>query len=159
MRVLDLGCGSGRDLAKWGVSASDQVTGLDIEKTYLLLAKARFRNRVYVQGAGECLPFRNESFDRILSAIALPCSLFLRRSPRVQSCPGQPEVGAFLLRRRTPPHLIIRSGGAKHPKWNQFRRLKRRTAENRKKPDPIKPEPSSTNVLGSGTVECPPTSR
>jgi ubiquinone/menaquinone biosynthesis C-methylase UbiE len=72
VRVLDLGCGSGRDLARWGVSASDQVTGLDIEKTCLLLAKARFHNRTYVQGAGECLPFRNESFDRIVSAIALP---------------------------------------------------------------------------------------
>ena len=72
MRVLDLGCGSGRDLVRWGVTALDQVTGVDIEKTSLLLAKARFPNRTYVQGAGECLPFRDESFERIVSAIALP---------------------------------------------------------------------------------------
>ena len=72
MRVLDLGCGSGRDLAAWGVTASDQVTGLDIDNTCLLLAKVRFCSRHYVRGAGERLPFVNESFDRIVSALALP---------------------------------------------------------------------------------------
>lgn len=72
MRVLDLGCGSGRDLASWGVTASDQVTGLDIDNICLLTAKARFCNRLYVQGRGECLPFGNESFDRVVSALALP---------------------------------------------------------------------------------------
>jgi ubiquinone/menaquinone biosynthesis C-methylase UbiE len=72
VRVLDLGCGSGRDLAAWGVTASDQVTGLDVEKTRLLVAKARFGNRLYVQGAGECLPFRNETFELIVSGVALP---------------------------------------------------------------------------------------
>jgi ubiquinone/menaquinone biosynthesis C-methylase UbiE len=32
----------------------------------------RFPNRTYLQGAGECLPFEQESFDRVISAIALP---------------------------------------------------------------------------------------
>jgi len=72
MRVLDLGCGSGRDLVAWGVTASDQVTGLDIERSFLLRAKARFCNRPYVQGRGECLPFGNESFERIVCGVALP---------------------------------------------------------------------------------------
>lgn len=72
MRVLDLGCGSGRDLAAWGVTASDKVTGLDIDAARLSLAKARFSCRLYVQGAGECLPIENESFERIISAVALP---------------------------------------------------------------------------------------
>jgi ubiquinone/menaquinone biosynthesis C-methylase UbiE len=72
VRVLDLGCGSGRDLAGWGVAALDQVTGLDIDNSRLLLAKARFCHRLYVQGVGECLPFGDESFDLIVSAIALP---------------------------------------------------------------------------------------
>jgi ubiquinone/menaquinone biosynthesis C-methylase UbiE len=71
-RVLDLGCGSGRDLASWGVSASDKVTGLDIDNRRLALAKARFSNRTYLQCVGECLPFENESFDRVISAVALP---------------------------------------------------------------------------------------
>lgn len=72
MRVLDLGCGFGRDLAGWGVTASDKVTGLDIERSLLMRAKARFCNRVYIQGRGECLPFRNESFERIVCSVALP---------------------------------------------------------------------------------------
>jgi ubiquinone/menaquinone biosynthesis C-methylase UbiE len=71
-RVLDLGCGSGQDLAFWGVSASDEVTGLDIDDRRLAIAKVRFSNRTYRQGAGECLPFEDESFDRVISAVALP---------------------------------------------------------------------------------------
>jgi len=72
MRVLDLGCGSGRDLASWGVTASDEITGLDIDGSRLAIAKVRFSNRTYLQGAGERLPFEAESFDRIVSALALP---------------------------------------------------------------------------------------
>jgi len=53
MRVLDLGCGSGRDLASWGVIASDEVTGLDIDHRCVAVAKVRFPNRTYLQGAGE----------------------------------------------------------------------------------------------------------
>ncbi len=72
MRVLDLGCGSGRDLAVWGVTPSDQVTGLDIAGARVFLAKTRFCSRLYVQGSGERLPFGNGSFDRVISAVALP---------------------------------------------------------------------------------------
>jgi ubiquinone/menaquinone biosynthesis C-methylase UbiE len=72
MRVLDLGCGSGRDLVAWGITASDHVTGLDIERSFLLRARVRFCNRPYVQGRGECLPFGNESFERIVCVVALP---------------------------------------------------------------------------------------
>jgi ubiquinone/menaquinone biosynthesis C-methylase UbiE len=72
MRVLDLGCGSGRDLASWGVTASDEVTGLDIDDSRLAIAKSRFPNRTYLQGTGERLPCQDESFDRVISAVALP---------------------------------------------------------------------------------------
>jgi ubiquinone/menaquinone biosynthesis C-methylase UbiE len=72
MRVLDLGCGSGRDLASWGVTASDEVTGVDIDDSRLAIAKVRFSTRTYLQGIGECLPFEDESFDRVISAVALP---------------------------------------------------------------------------------------
>ena len=72
MRVLDLGCGSGRDLAPWGVTASDEVTGIDIDDSCLATAKMRFPNRTYLPGAGECLPFEDENFDRVISAVALP---------------------------------------------------------------------------------------
>ena len=72
MRVLDLGCGPGADLAPWNVTPSDEVTGLDIDDGRLALAKIRFPNRTYQLGAGECLPFEDESFDRVVSAVALP---------------------------------------------------------------------------------------
>jgi len=72
VRVLDLGCGSGCDLVSWGVAASDWVTGLDIDGRSLAIAKVRFPNRTYLQGRGECLPFVDESFDRVISGIALP---------------------------------------------------------------------------------------
>jgi ubiquinone/menaquinone biosynthesis C-methylase UbiE len=72
MRVLDLGCGSGKDLASWGVTDSDAVAGLDIDDRSLAVAKVRFPNRTYLQGRGECLPFKDESFERVISAVALP---------------------------------------------------------------------------------------
>jgi ubiquinone/menaquinone biosynthesis C-methylase UbiE len=72
MRVLDLGCGSGLDLAAWGVTASDQVTGLDIDESRLAVARVRFPDRTYLHGAGEQLPFEDQSFDRVISAVAVP---------------------------------------------------------------------------------------
>jgi ubiquinone/menaquinone biosynthesis C-methylase UbiE len=59
VRVLDLGCGAGKRLALWKVSPPDEVTGIDIKRTYL-------------EAAVEDLPFPNESFDRIVSSVALP---------------------------------------------------------------------------------------
>jgi ubiquinone/menaquinone biosynthesis C-methylase UbiE len=72
MRVLDLGCGSGRDLDSWGVSLLDEVTGLDIDGSSLALAKVRFPSRTYLLGVGECLPFEGGSFDRVISGVAVP---------------------------------------------------------------------------------------
>lgn len=72
MRVLDLGCGPGLDLVSWGVGASDEVTGLDIDESRLVIARQRFPNRTYLHGAGERLPFEDASFDRVISAVALP---------------------------------------------------------------------------------------
>jgi SAM-dependent methyltransferase len=72
MRILDLGCGSGLDLASWGVTVSDEVTGLDIDENCLVSARVRFPNRTYIHGAGESLPFNDGSFDRVISAVALP---------------------------------------------------------------------------------------
>jgi ubiquinone/menaquinone biosynthesis C-methylase UbiE len=72
MRVLDLGCGPGSDLTPWGVTASDEITGLDIDESRLAIARARFPNRTYLKGAGERLPFPDESFDRVISSVAVP---------------------------------------------------------------------------------------
>lgn len=72
MRVLDLGCGPGLDLASWGVKPSDEVTGLDIDERSLATARLRFPKRTFVLGAGEKLPFEDQHFDRVISSVALP---------------------------------------------------------------------------------------
>ena len=72
MRVLDLGCGPGRRLDSWGVTATDEVTGLDINASSLAVARTKFPNRTYLQGVGEYLPFQSESFDRVVCSVALP---------------------------------------------------------------------------------------
>jgi SAM-dependent methyltransferase len=72
MRILDLGCGSGRDLSDWGVTPFDDVTGLDINGRGLEQARLRFPNRKYFHGAGESIPFPDASFDRLLCLLALP---------------------------------------------------------------------------------------
>ena len=72
MRVLDLGCGSGHELAPWGVTSFDDVTGLDIDNGRLAVARQRFPNRTYLYGSGESLPFEDGTFDRVISNVALP---------------------------------------------------------------------------------------
>lgn len=72
MRILDLGCGFGQDLFSWGVTASDEVTGVDIDETRLETAREQFPDRTYLYGAGEKLPFENARFDRVISSVALP---------------------------------------------------------------------------------------
>jgi SAM-dependent methyltransferase len=58
--------------ASWGVNDSDEVTGPDIDESSLAIARMRFPNRTYLHGAGERLPFEDESFDRVISAVPLP---------------------------------------------------------------------------------------
>jgi len=84
MRVLDLGCGSGSDLASWGIIASDDVTGVDIDRARLAAAKLRFPNRTYQLCAGECLPFKAASFDRVISSVALPYMNIQKALPEVR---------------------------------------------------------------------------
>jgi ubiquinone/menaquinone biosynthesis C-methylase UbiE len=61
-RVLDLGCGDGtelRELARRGC----RPIGLDVRP---------MRDRRFVCAAGEALPFRDRSFDGVLSKVTLP---------------------------------------------------------------------------------------
>ena len=72
MRILDLGCGQGQSLANWGVTEWDEVTGIDINDSRLQAARLRFPGRTYVHGSGEKLPFEDQRFERVISAVALP---------------------------------------------------------------------------------------
>jgi ubiquinone/menaquinone biosynthesis C-methylase UbiE len=47
MRILDLGCGTGTNLAKLGVTESDEVTGVDIDDKVLAIARHRLPRRAF----------------------------------------------------------------------------------------------------------------
>jgi ubiquinone/menaquinone biosynthesis C-methylase UbiE len=70
MRVLDIGCGPGKELSHVGVSESDQIVGLDV--LAMNGASRRFPKRRFVQGHAERLPFRDDGFDSVVSLLALP---------------------------------------------------------------------------------------
>jgi ubiquinone/menaquinone biosynthesis C-methylase UbiE len=72
MRILELGCGSGIELVKLGVTESDEVTEVDIDDEALVIARQRFPKRAFCAGAAENLPFANASFDRVISNVAIP---------------------------------------------------------------------------------------
>ena len=66
-RVLDIGCAKGfllQDLQQ--VVPGLEVTGLDISEYALTQADSSIRPRL-VRGTAECLPFRDRSFDLVLS--------------------------------------------------------------------------------------------
>ena len=55
MRVLDLGCGFGLDPACWGVRASDEVTGIDVDERKLEVARQRFPSaRIWTPRENDC---------------------------------------------------------------------------------------------------------
>lgn len=72
MRVLDLGCGAGRCPVRANVSDNNDVVGVDIDEPRLAIARQSFPNRTFQYARGEALPFPDASFDRVVSAVALP---------------------------------------------------------------------------------------
>ena len=72
MRILDLGCGPGTDLAPWGVTPNDDVSGVDIDEQRLEIARSRFPERRFSRGSGENLPFPDATFDRVIASVSLP---------------------------------------------------------------------------------------
>jgi demethylmenaquinone methyltransferase / 2-methoxy-6-polyprenyl-1,4-benzoquinol methylase len=64
--VLELACGTGI-LSSMLVQTGKSVTGLDLTLEYLIASKRRVQLPV-AQGTAEVLPYRNESFDAIVSS-------------------------------------------------------------------------------------------
>lgn len=71
-RVLDVGCGTGRDLAS--LPPGTRATGLDPNLPSVLAARRRAPGAALVVGTAEALPFREESFDTVLSGLCF-CSV------------------------------------------------------------------------------------
>jgi ubiquinone/menaquinone biosynthesis C-methylase UbiE len=71
-RVLDLGCGTGRNLPLYGTGA--RPFGLDPCPEVLRAARGRAPSVPLVLGAAERLPFRPGSFDTVVSGLVF-CSV------------------------------------------------------------------------------------
>lgn len=81
-KVLDLGCGEGRHAISAYLLADIDVIGLDLSAADLATAKGRLReftqdhenpakSCVFVRGSGLCLPFADNSFDKVICAEVL----------------------------------------------------------------------------------------
>lgn len=70
MRVLDVGCGQGVDLARYSMAGAD-VTGVDLTPRHVELARAHLGSlgleAKVVEGDAEAMPFADRSFDRVSS--------------------------------------------------------------------------------------------
>ena len=90
-RVLDLGCGTGRNLGLF--EDSSQVTGLELDLGLLQAARRRAPLQVLVVGRAEALPFRSDSFDTVVSSLVF-CSVTdplrgLRETARILRSDGE----------------------------------------------------------------------
>ena len=72
MRLLDLGCGFGRNISITSVSASDEVFGVDIALDQLQSAAKKFPSRKFIQARAESLPFPDSAFQSIVCEVAMP---------------------------------------------------------------------------------------
>ena len=68
--VLDLGCGSG-DPADIEIARQNQVTGVDISRVQVDLARKNVPQGRFIHGDFASLDFRNESFDAVVSFYTL----------------------------------------------------------------------------------------
>ena len=68
--VLDAGCGSGYPVAQL-LARQFEVTGIDFSETQLRLAKRTVARVTLIQGDISVLPFRDETFDAIVSYYAI----------------------------------------------------------------------------------------
>lgn len=70
--VLDVGCGAGQTLIAAGLSGSTIRCGVDVDVNALLRGRETAGDVHFVCARAEALPFRDDSFDVVLSRVALP---------------------------------------------------------------------------------------
>jgi len=71
-RTLDVGCGTGRNLPLF--PARTKIVGVDFTFESLLRARKREPRALLVRASAEALPFREGSFDTVVSGLVL-CSV------------------------------------------------------------------------------------
>jgi ubiquinone/menaquinone biosynthesis C-methylase UbiE len=70
--TLDVGCGTGRNLPLF--PEGTRVVGIDFARDSLLRARRREPRALLVRASAEALPFRDRSFDTVVSGLVL-CSV------------------------------------------------------------------------------------
>lgn len=71
-RILDLGCGTGRNLQLFPEQAD--VTGLELELSMAQRARSRAPDRTLVVASAESLPFGSDVFETVVSSLVF-CSV------------------------------------------------------------------------------------
>ncbi len=70
--ILDIGCGIGQTLIASQLGNRRLVIGMDIELESLVYGRKHYDSIRYINGNAEHLPFADNSFDKIISRVAMP---------------------------------------------------------------------------------------
>lgn len=72
LRILDVGCGRGERLAEWGGWGADPgaLVGIDVMESLVGQARRSFPASQWLLASGHDLPFRDQSFDVVMQAMA-----------------------------------------------------------------------------------------
>ncbi len=69
-KILDIGCGPGR-YSKWALDQGAKVYGIDPSEKFLKIAQAENPQGKFILGTAKKLPFKNSTFDYIVSGLAV----------------------------------------------------------------------------------------
>lgn len=70
--ILDIGCGIGQTFVALDLGKDNLPIGIDIDFESLSYGKKQFQNIIFINGIAENLPFKDCSFDLIISRVTLP---------------------------------------------------------------------------------------
>jgi len=131
LRVLDVGCGSGDSLREelelrrkiTSDTTQIEMVGVDIDEAALEQGRAIYPQFLFVHAKGEHLPFADQSFDAIISRVALPymnIPAALREMRRVLKPGGELKIKLHPL---TYTLQEIRAEMKSGPLWRKAQRF------------------------------------
>lgn len=70
--VLDIGCGIGQTFIASSLRRDKNLVGIDVDGESLSYGRRNFNFIHFARGTGDCLPFKSNSFDCVISRVSLP---------------------------------------------------------------------------------------